>query len=182
MSKLWKKSGLVVLAAGLFFGLALSARADDGAVKNNNNLTMGEGHGWDKGGWEDTCNTQCDLTNDQKSKLKAIFKKQRAATQPLADQIKVDMAILRQKLDAKASDDNIKAILVNLDSEKDKLATLRDGFEDQLDALLTPTQEGKFLLHKDECAKCGGKGDGKQAGVLTHGDDSSENTAPNISK
>jgi Spy/CpxP family protein refolding chaperone len=156
MRKSFGKGGLVVLAAGLIFGSTLSARADESAVKGGEGVAqMDESRAWEKGGWEDTCTKSCDLTDDQKTKLKAIFKKQRESTQPLVDQIRVDMDTLKLKVDAKASDDDIKTILVNLDSEKDKLATVRDGFEDKLDALLTPTQEAKFLLAKSEHDKWG---------------------------
>jgi Spy/CpxP family protein refolding chaperone len=183
MRKLFKKGGFVFVAAGLFVGLGLSASADENTLKDGEgNTQLSEDHAWDKGGWEDTCNKKCDLTSDQKTKLKSIFKKQRESTQPLVDQIKVDMATLQQKVDAKAGDEDIKTILVNLDDEKNKLANVRDSFEDKLDNLLTPTQEAKFLLAKTGHNKWENKDQEKRTGELTKGDDTSENSNSGAAK
>lgn len=156
MKKLLSKKDISVLAAVLFFGVALTARAENSAMKS------GDGSGWDKGGWEDTCAKSCDLSDSQKEKLKAIFAKQRETTQAMVDQIKIDMDTLKLNVDAKAGDDTIGALLDKIDAEKEKLATQRDGFEDQLDDTLTRTQQAKLLLAKSGHRKWSRMGDGKQ--------------------
>ena len=159
---------------GVFLGLGASARAEEGMPKDDG-MQMSEAHGWDKGGWEDGCKKACDLSDSQSGKVKDLCKKQRKESQSLCDQINVDEDTLKMKLNAKADDDTIKGLLAKIDAEKEKLETIRDGYRDQLDAILSPSQQAKFLLAKEGCCKMGmgcsmgkmGKGDSK-------GEDSSD--------
>lgn len=119
MTKLSKYIGLGVLASGLFFGTILTAYADDPATNDNNGpAQVGGDHGWNKKDWGDGWKDKFGLTDDQSKQLKDLFKKQREETKTLADQMKIDMDTLKLKVDSKASDGQIKALLDKISSEK----------------------------------------------------------------
>ena len=159
--------GLVVVAMGIFLGLAVTASAMEKTMKDGGcNMQMGEGQGWDKGGWDEGCQKSCGLSESQTKKCKELFKKQREETQTLCDQIKVDLDTLKLKVDAKAGDDEIKGVLANIETQKDKLKSIRDGYMDKFKATLTSTQQAKFLLAKLECEKmCMSMGMGKSCSM-----------------
>ena len=149
MMKSISTKGLAVLAMGIFFGLGVSASAHEEGM----NMQMGEGRGWDKGGWDEGCQKSCGLSDSQAKQCKDLFKKQREETQTQCDQMKVDMDTLKLKVDAKAGDDEIKDLLAKIETQKDKLKTIRDGYMVKFKATLTPTQQAKFLMAKMECDK-----------------------------
>jgi len=102
------------------------------------------------------------LTDDQTKKLESILQSQKAALQPLHEKMRDSMKTLRQQVDQKASDDDIKKTLDALKTNRDDMMAQHKQFQDQIQALLTPTQQAKMLLgHMHGMQKrMGGKGMG----------------------
>ena len=86
------------------------------------------------------------LSDEQVSKLKDLFKSQMDIMKPLRDQMKIDMDTLQQKVDAKASDADLKKVLGTLSADRKNLDSARQKMEDQVRGILTPTQQAKFVL------------------------------------
>ena len=86
------------------------------------------------------------LSDDQVSKLKALFKSQRSVTKPLRDKLKSDMDDLQKKVDAKASDADLKKVLDSLSDDRKNLEAARQKMVDQIREILTPLQQAKFVL------------------------------------
>ncbi|NNN06992.1 MAG: hypothetical protein HKL90_13935 [Elusimicrobia bacterium] len=61
-------------------------------------------------------------------------------------QARTAMAKLRQQLDAKASDDDVKATLAQLREARRQMRAQEDKFIDSASSFLTPTQQAKMLL------------------------------------
>ena len=149
MKKLFNFWGLMGLAFALSLGSTLRAAAQD------DDKPAGEkGHpagSWEeKGGWErgplGMMKKKLDLTDDQASKMKELFKKQREENEPLREQTKIDMDTLRLKVDSKASDSEIKKVLEALSADQKKMEEDRGKMKEELSAILTPTQKAKMLL------------------------------------
>ncbi len=136
---------LVVLA----WSPAALSLADDSAPAGGDDHP-GMGHGMDGGmmggGHLDKLKEKLGLTNDQAAKLKDVFKSQMEANKPLRDQMKIDVDTLQQKVDAKASDADIKKLLDKLETDNKQMQAGREKMKDQLRAILTPTQQAKMVL------------------------------------
>ena len=159
MKKLLGILGLGALSAALLFGAIQFVRADDSApADNDSSAKMDKGHGWDKGDHVGMWKEKLGLSDSQADKLKDLFNKQREETKILSDQMKVNMDTLKLKVDSKASDGEIKALLDSLSAGKKKLQAKRDGFIDQVKTILTPTQQAKLLLEMKEHGMWGDKG------------------------
>jgi Spy/CpxP family protein refolding chaperone len=87
------------------------------------------------------------LTDDQTVKLKAIAEAQKAAMKPLWDKQKDLTKKLKEQVDAKASDTDIQATLTELQTNRTAMRDQMEQFRTQKDAILTPTQQAKMLLH-----------------------------------
>jgi len=98
------------------------------------------GHGMDK------LKDKLGLTDDQATKMKDLFKNHMEETQPLRDQMKVDMDTLRLKVHSKASDGEIKKLLDTLSADRDKMESGRKTMEKKVREILNPTQQAKFLV------------------------------------
>ncbi len=147
MKKLMSLAGLGALSLFLMMGGVKTLHADEPAPGDNNGPGMMEkGHDWGKGGPGGMWKEKLGLTDDQVAKMKELMKKQMTETQPLRDQMKVDMDTLKLKVDAKASDDTIKILLDNLSADKKKLQAKRESFIEQAKSILTPSQQAKFLM------------------------------------
>jgi|GEM_PF-1664140 len=143
------------LLAGLIFGFASSAKADEGAPAGNDDKpgmgqnTGDEHEGMDggaMGGRLDKMKEKLSLTDSQVSQLKTLFKKQMENNKPLRDQERIDMDTLQQEVDANASDADIKKLLDKLDGERKTLQSSREKMTDQLRTILTPSQQAKMVL------------------------------------
>ncbi len=158
MTKLFKFMGLGALASVLFFGTNLTAFADDPPTSDANAPAQKSGdRGWNNRGWGDGWKEKLGLTDTQSQQLKDLLKKQREETQALWDQIKVDMDTLKLKVDSKASDDDVKALLDKLSTEKKEMQVKREHFIEKSRGILTPTQQAKFLLEKRGRGGWGGR-------------------------
>lgn len=150
-----KNFWLVTLMTAVLAGTSLTAYAqDDPAPKGDPDQPAmgrgmdngGPGGGWMGGGHLGKLKEKLGLTDDQISKIKDLFKSQREAMTPLKDQMKIDMAILQQKVDTKASDGDLKKLLDKLDGEQKQMQASREKMKDQMRSILTPTQQAKFVL------------------------------------
>lgn len=86
------------------------------------------------------------LSDDQATKLQAAMQARRDGARAAADQMRTSMAKLRQQLDAKASDGDIKATLAQLREARRQMMAQEEKFADSVASFLTPTQQGKMLL------------------------------------
>lgn len=125
----------------LFLGTLLFAapglRADDGMDR-----APMHGH-WDK---FKMLQKKLDLTDDQVSQWKAAEKGQGEKAKLLGDKTKADFAELAVLVDEKASDEDIKAGLKSLESDrKEKMAVEAKKIE-TMKEILTPMQQAKLVL------------------------------------
>jgi Spy/CpxP family protein refolding chaperone len=147
MNKLFGVVQLAVFSAVLILGFAPRLYAQDQDAVDNGSLTnMGEDPGWQGDGGTDGWKDKFGLSDSQAGKLKDLFKKHRGETQAVVDQIKIDLDTLKLKVDTKASDDQVQALLDALKADQKKFRAQTDAFTDQLKPILTPTQRAKFLL------------------------------------
>jgi Spy/CpxP family protein refolding chaperone len=122
------------------------------------------------------------LTDDQATQLKEAFQKQGEAIKPLRDQEKIDMDTLQQKVDTKASDSDIKALLDKLKEDRKTLQDTQERSMEKFRMILTPTQQAKWVLSMGRGPM--GQWDGKKKGDWKEhkkdgGDDGSAKPAPN---
>lgn len=145
-SRIW----LAGLMAAALVGTALTTYADDDQAPAGGDNHPGMGQGMDGGrmggGHMDMMKKKLNLTDDQASKLKDLFKGRMEADKPLRDQMKIDVDTLQQKVDTKASDGDIKKLLDKLDAEQKQMQASREKMKDQLRSILTPTQQAKMVL------------------------------------
>jgi Spy/CpxP family protein refolding chaperone len=111
---------------------------------------MGKDHGMEEGamgmGRLDKMKEKLGLTDSQAAKVKDLFKQQRESNKPLRDQMKIDMDTLQQKVDAKASDSELKDLLDKLQKDRESVESARKKMVDGMRDILTPTQQAKMVL------------------------------------
>lgn len=135
------------LAAVLTLGSVVSAKAND---------EIGE-KGQEQGVKIDKMKTKLGLTDDQVTKIKALKESRETETEPLHKQMKADMKTLAAKVKAKASEVDIKAALDAVRTDQENIETAKKKHMDQMEEILTPTQQAKFLLHMKEHGEKGEK-------------------------
>lgn len=86
------------------------------------------------------------LTDDQVQKLDAAWKAQKEAAKPLHEQMKKDLAKLKDQVKNKAKDDEIKATLDSLAATRKSMQEAMEKTHADADAILTPTQRAKMVL------------------------------------
>ena len=86
------------------------------------------------------------LTDEQAAKMRDVWKSQQETMKSLRDQERVDMALLRQKVDAKASDSEMKAALDKLSADRKAIQEAQESMTKKMRSILTPTQQAKMLL------------------------------------
>lgn len=194
-----KKIWLAGMAAAALMGSTALAHAQDDDGSAGMDDKPGMHGGMDDGGdggmmggrFGGRLKEKLGLTDDQAAKLKDFFKKQREDNTPLRDQMRIDMDTLRQKVDTKAPDSEIKKLLDKLSEDQKGMQAARERTKDQLREILTPTQQAKmlFMMHRGR-GRMGmwrdhgdwkGKGDWKKDGHKKgpKGDDSGSGTGPN---
>jgi Spy/CpxP family protein refolding chaperone len=172
-----------IFATALFLGYGL-AKADDSMAADNQSgdqPAMNADHpdhmdhdGMGKGRIEHL-KEKLGLTDDQATQLKEAFKKQEEAIKPLRDQEKIDVDMLQQKVDTKASDSDIKALLDKLKEDHKTVQDAQERSMDKMRTILNPTQQAKWVLSmRDRMGAWGRRGwdhkkdDGKKDGVKKH--------------
>ena len=115
------------------------------------------------------------LTDDQATQLKEAFKKQEEAIKPLRDQEKIDVDVLQQKVDTKASDSDIKTLLDKLKEDHKTVQDAQERSMEKMRTILNPTQQAKWVLSmRDRRGAWGRRGwdkkkdDGNGDGVKKH--------------
>jgi Spy/CpxP family protein refolding chaperone len=86
------------------------------------------------------------LTDEQVTKLDAAWKAQKEAAKPLHEQMKKDMDKLKEQVDKKAGDDEIKSTLDSLKSDRQAMMESMKKAHEASDGILTPTQRAKMIL------------------------------------
>ncbi len=87
-----------------------------------------------------------DLSDDQVAKLKTILKEQASSAQSLRAQMNKDMGNLSSKVQAGASDADLKAALEAVAEDRKAIQADEQKVEDSLNLDLTPMQHAKLLL------------------------------------
>ena len=138
---------LVAWIVGIQYGAyAENNQAEDAHPGRHEDMDDGMMGGGMMGDRLDRLKEKLGLTDDQAVKLKGLFKKQMEDTRSLRDQMRIDMDTLRQKVDMKTSDSEIKKLLDALSADRDKIEEGRRKMEKNLREILTPTQQAKFLM------------------------------------
>jgi len=166
-----KWMALMSLLAVLTFGWVLAVQADDDqtAPGGDKPAAMGDNggdpdgmQGSMMGGHFDWMKKKLGLSDSQATKLKDLFKKQMEEGKPLRDQMKIDMDTLQQKVDTKASNDEVKKVLDALSVDRKSMEASRQKMEDAVREILDPIQQAKFVLSmKDRGRGMMGKWKGK---------------------
>jgi len=127
------------LAAVLFlnFGIASANKGPEGNGDKADHKEMNR-----LGGMKE----KLGLTDEQAAKMKDIWKSQQETMKSLRDQERVDMALLRQKVDAKASDSEIRTVLDKLSADRKAIQEAQESMTKKMKSILTPTQQAKMLL------------------------------------
>lgn len=86
------------------------------------------------------------LTEDQVNKIKALMESTGKNMEQLHKQVRDDMKALADKMDAKASDNELKSVLDNLNTDHQKIQDARKNVLEKMRAILTPTQQAKSIL------------------------------------
>ncbi len=114
--------------------------------------------------------TKLGLSDDQAAKLKATFQAHREAVRVAHDHARMVRAKLREQVDSKAPDADIKATLEHLRADQRALLDSQEEFEGKLASFLTPTQRAKLLLGFMEHRR-GMKDDRPMRGAMRGGPD-----------
>jgi hypothetical protein len=101
----------------------------------------------------DKMKEKLNLSDDQYNKLKAMHKSHMDAIKPLMDKMMADMDTLQKKVDAKASDSDLKTVLNSIESDRKNLAAMKEKFSAETTSVLTVTQQAKRLLFQKEEGK-----------------------------
>jgi Spy/CpxP family protein refolding chaperone len=105
------------------------------------------------------------LSDEQVSKLKALFESQRAEMKPIREKMMADMDTLRKKKEAKASDAELKTALDALSADRKSMQDLRQNQQEKFRGILTPEQQAKMALDRPGMGKGKfGKGNGHWGG------------------
>jgi Spy/CpxP family protein refolding chaperone len=141
------------LATAMFLGYGLAKAQDQNPPTDDqggDHPRMQDGDHGDHGDWGkdriEHLKDKLGLSDDQATKLKEAFKKQMEANKPLRDQEKIDMDTLQQKVDIKASDSDIKALLDKLKDDHKQIQDTQERSMDKIRAILSPTQQAKWVL------------------------------------
>lgn len=177
-----KKLGRLFLTTGLattlFLGYSLAKAQDQTPPADNQSgdhpAMMDGDHG--DGDRMEHLTKKLDLTDDQATKLKALFKKNMEANKPLRDQEKIDMDTLQQRVDTKASGSDIKDLLDKLLSDRKQLQAAQDNFMDKIRTILNPTQQAKWVLSMHR-GPMDGQWGGKKGDWKKHKKDGGDNAA-----
>jgi Spy/CpxP family protein refolding chaperone len=162
MKKLTRLFLNTALVSTLFLGYNLVRAQDQTAPADNtggDKMEMKGGPGEDGEKRMDRLKEKLGLTDTQAKKLKAAMKKEREANKPLLDQAKIDMDTLQQKVDSKASDDEIKALLDKLMADHKAINEAQENGKEKFRTILTPMQQAKWVLMMKD-----GMGRGKWGG------------------
>lgn len=145
-----KSIWLVSLMTLALMGVTLAAYGQDNPAPTGDNGQPAMGPGSDGGmmggGMVDKLKDKLGLSADQVTKLKDLFKANMEKMKPLRDQMKIDMDTLQQKVDAKASDGDLKKVLDALSADRKSMAASRENMQDQMRAIFTVQQQAKFAL------------------------------------
>ncbi len=152
-----KRLWLASLFAGALVGSTVMLYADeaknqagDGGQVATDNAPQGGDEGGHHGMGLEKMKEKLGLTDDQATQMKALFKSRMDSGKTLRDQMKVDLDILKQKVDAKASNGDLKSALDTLSADKKAMDKNRQRMEDQVRQILTPMQQAKLVLSMQE--------------------------------
>ncbi len=138
------------LATAMFLGYGLAKAQDQNPPADDQGSDHPAMQGGDHGDWGkdriENLKDKLGLTDDQAAKLKEAFKKQMEANKPLRDQEKIDIDTLQQKVDAKASDSDIKDALDKLSADRKSMQSAQDNSMEKIRGILTPIQQAKWVL------------------------------------
>lgn len=138
-----KRTMCAVLMAGLAFSaFAVRAVAED-AGPGMESHEGNEGHEMSAAKLKD----KLGLSDDQVTKLDAAWKSAKDAAKPYREQMKADLAKLKDQVKNKASDDEIKATLDDLDAAHKGAEGAMEKAKADSRSILTPTQQAKMALH-----------------------------------
>jgi len=112
-------------------------------------------------GMKDKMKEKLGLTDDQVKKLDDLRASEKAEMKPLREKAHAIIEKLEGQVKSKASDSDIKATLDEAEANHAAVEQLEDKFKQSHQAILTPTQQAKMLLHrmKHERMEKGEKGD-----------------------
>jgi Spy/CpxP family protein refolding chaperone len=156
------------LTTALFLGYGLAKAEDQNQPANDqggDHPAMQDGnHGdWGKDRIEHL-KDKLGLTDDQATQLKEAFKKHEEANKPLRDQEKIDIDTLQQKVDQKASDEDLKSLLDKLEKDHKQMQEVQQNSMDKIRMILNPTQQAKWVLSMHRGPMGRGGWNGKKKG------------------
>jgi|GEM_PF-3036537 len=138
-----RRGSFIVLSVLTALGLYVLAYSEDGDIYKD----------WDKNYGEFMINRmkkEMNLTDEQITKVTLLFTSFRSYMLPLIKTNVKDMMDLRDKLFIGATDADIRPFLSSVNADNAKIAEAQKNFRDSLDAILTPIQQAKLLVMRDE--------------------------------
>ena len=129
-----------VLGAGLIGSVWIRPVLADAPCKHDMGGPQGEQ--WEhRKGFE-----ELGLTDDQKNKLQTIRENERNAMKPLWRKARDLRDKLSDQVEDKASDSALQSTLADLKSNRKAMMRQMEKFQEDRDAVLTPTQQAKMMV------------------------------------
>ncbi len=101
------------------------------------------------------------LSDDQVTKIKAVFADSKKNIEPLKKQYEADLKSLKDKVKAGVADSELKILLDALQADDQKMMDARKNIMEQMKAILTPLQQAKDIIG-ERSEKEKDKGDKKE--------------------
>lgn len=134
MKKSWGLFIVLSVVLGVVFSASSFSFADDGKK---------DGHRKDR---IEYMKKKLGLSDDQVSKIKAVYEDSKKNIEPLMKQKEADIKTLKDKVTASASDNDIKALLAAIQSDQQKIMDIRKAEMNKVKTILTPTQQAKAFI------------------------------------
>ncbi len=148
MSRYWKIMGYGYLSLFLILGSVLTVKANDQpptGTKGPDAVGKGMNRGWEADPVK-MMEKRLGLSKGQSAKIKELFINDQGELKLLMDRFQVDRATLQLKVDSKAPEEEIKALLDVLAADQKQLDVHRHQFEEKLRVLLSLAQQAIFVL------------------------------------
>jgi Spy/CpxP family protein refolding chaperone len=163
ISKMFRRTAI---SAGLgVLVLALATLHAEKSMDTDDAQGPGEGHGMMAEKMKDHFKKALGLSDEQAKKVEELDKADHEKGKLLRDRVEADMANLKVLVDGKASDGELKAALENLKKDHMAAQDARMKHMEDMQAILTPTQQAKAVIMMSERMRWGRhKGHGMMKG------------------
>jgi Spy/CpxP family protein refolding chaperone len=87
-----------------------------------------------------------EVSGEKRERLREARREHKEVVQPIHERMEQHMNTLKEQVDRKAGDSELKETLDKLEDDKEDLMQERKKFHEKLEDILTPTQKAKMVL------------------------------------